>query len=562
MAEDCSSAHCGAQQGNVNQICKDEGWPVGHKVLVCDTSGYCCNCHCSCLEFGTPVYYGTGDRDFKAVEMYKKGEKVIATGADVTSWNEYTVEFSNGTDPGAVTPFLVRVKYDLNGEEGSMLVTEDNLFLMPNSKLKRADQLVAGVDKLVCSTGISDTAMVTKVERETGDKGVHHISTGTAKPQTMDGHLLNVQGIVVADYVLQLYQDELPQFMDDGSGDTKMGAVGSEGYDALHNAKTSMVRNEIELEQLVSSGVMKNFTYWPHTIFSTTLKSLPEAGDVSFVTDNQAQELEEFAPKNSYFDTAVIAEVEYLITIFEAFYPEIHFILDWPTEKPNAYSTVLGGDNIVVITGGLARIKEVGLQAMSVIMSHQVGRFYGGQPERPDGYSCTGTADYYGVRIVMRKLWYDDLYATMVFPGVDQIQAMFQYMSNGRTDVCTSPTLACRIQTLRAGATSPELPACAGGPSEEYLTVKSAESETAGQVTIKFNQSVDKTTAENVAHYELDPGTTIDSATVNTGDTSKVTLSASGMVSGDDYRVSVENVMSADKENMNPSKASVDFTAM
>ncbi|MBL6448468.1 hypothetical protein JMN32_19300 [Fulvivirga sp. 29W222] len=554
MAEDCSDFHCSKQQGNVNQICKDEGWPEGHKVLVC-TDGVCCNCHCSCLEFGTHIAYAS-DKD-KAVELFAVGEPVLATGPDVASWKELVVEFSGGTAGSSNSPFMVAVTYDDGGENKELVVTEDNLFLMPNGKMKRADELVPGKDKLVKASGISDTAEVTEIRRVSVSTGVHHISTGTEKPTTLDGHLLNVQGIVVGDYVVQLFQDELGQFMDDG----KIGAfkVGTREYDKEHALTTHTVKKTMALKDLLDKKVLESFDYWNHTLFSIALDPIP-TNDPSFLTEDQAKQMSQFAPKASYYDSAIIAEVEYLFTIYHAFYPEVHFILDWSNEKANAYSTTLGDQKVIIVTGGLARIEALKLQGLSIVLAHQLGRIYGGEPERQDGYSCMGQADYYGVRIVMRKVWYDDLYASMVFPGIEQVRESFQYISNGDTDVCISPTLDCRIVTLDAGATKPELPACAGGPSQEYLAVEGAVADNEGEVTITFNQKVNKATAENVEHYVCDPRVRIESATVTGRKGVDVVLKAN-FESGSDYRVTVSNVLSANGEPTNPNKSSAEFTA-
>ncbi len=42
----CAEAKCLDLRDKINQICRSNGWPPGHLVLVCDSSGNCCNCAC------------------------------------------------------------------------------------------------------------------------------------------------------------------------------------------------------------------------------------------------------------------------------------------------------------------------------------------------------------------------------------------------------------------------------------------------------------------------------------------------------------------------------------
>ena len=43
---DCSEKRCYESREIICQCCKKYSWPVGHLILVCDTSGNCCYCYC------------------------------------------------------------------------------------------------------------------------------------------------------------------------------------------------------------------------------------------------------------------------------------------------------------------------------------------------------------------------------------------------------------------------------------------------------------------------------------------------------------------------------------
>lgn len=553
MAEDCTDFHCSNQQGNVNQICKDEGWPEGHKVLVCDTTGYCCNCHCSCLEYGTPV--AIAPDKWKAVEMIQVKEKVQAAGTDL-KWTEAVVEFSGGTAGKSDSPFMISVKYEENGEVRELVVTQDNLFLMPDKKLMRADDLFPGRDNLVLADG--STAPVTEVKFVSVEAGVHHISTGVEKPKTLENHLLNVQNVVVADYVVQLFQNELPQYMSDPF--KSLPKLGSKAYSELGGTYVSPSNKISSLKSFIKSGKQKKFSYWKNTLYSSSIE-IPD-GSSSFVSAKEAEEVSDFVPKHPFGDTSIIANVEYLFAIYKAFYPDVNFLLDWASEGGNAFATRLDGQNYVIMQGGLARCTPLELGGLAVIIAHELGHLYGGDPKGPDGYSCETQSDFYGVRIVMRKAWYDSLYSTMVFPGIDQITELFSYLTDSEVSVegCINVTLDCRIETLLAGATSAYLPACAGGPAADSLTVIGADSTTAGEFNVHFNQPVDSETAEDIRHYAMKPFVKLESARVNDPNQAIVTIKAK-VTSGNEYRVTVSNVIANNGEPIDPEKASADFEA-
>jgi hypothetical protein len=44
---DCTPGRCAEVAREIQNICKANKWPPGHKVLVCSPdTGECCNCHC------------------------------------------------------------------------------------------------------------------------------------------------------------------------------------------------------------------------------------------------------------------------------------------------------------------------------------------------------------------------------------------------------------------------------------------------------------------------------------------------------------------------------------
>src|SRR5262245_35140321 len=118
----CDSAHCSGADAEINEICKQEGWAVGHPVLTRDSRGACV-CTCSCLAFGTPVEDGSGEA--KAIESYVVGDEVMTAGADL-AWTPRPVVYSGGTPGASLQKFAVLVTY----LDTAIVVTSDHLFLL------------------------------------------------------------------------------------------------------------------------------------------------------------------------------------------------------------------------------------------------------------------------------------------------------------------------------------------------------------------------------------------------------------------------------------------------
>ena len=161
-----------------------------------------CFCCCSCLAFGTPIKTPEG---VKAIELFNIGDSVAVGSWDKSKlgWADGSVQFSSGTDPGSLnTMIFIGI-----GEGRQIIATPDNLFLMSNGKLKRADRLVPNRDQIL--TAENSALGVTAVVSGQWTKGLHHIATGLEFTGSLDGHLINANGIVSGDYCLQINQHEL-----------------------------------------------------------------------------------------------------------------------------------------------------------------------------------------------------------------------------------------------------------------------------------------------------------------------------------------------------------------
>lgn len=159
---------------------------------------HCCD-HCSCLAVDTLIQ--VNQRQAKAIQDFDEGDNVLAAGLDL-KWSSKPVFYSRASNDKNIP--AVFVEYSLNSQNLQLIVSPNHLFLMPDKSLKAANQL-NNKDKLVSHSG--KQIDILSVNSAPFSGGMHNIAT--APPGEPDdnpeGHLLVANGIVCADYALQLH---------------------------------------------------------------------------------------------------------------------------------------------------------------------------------------------------------------------------------------------------------------------------------------------------------------------------------------------------------------------
>jgi hypothetical protein len=458
MARNCSAAHCSGADAELNEICKSEGWAVSHPVLTRDESGPC-QCHCSCLALGTPVAIAQGQ--FKPIQDFKVGDKVLATGINL-QWVEKEVAFSNGTTGASVQPHSVFIEYG----NSSLIVTADHLFLMPDKKLKRADRLTIN-DKLMASNG--GELEIKSVSMGTYYGGFHHIATTTEKPNdNLDGHLLDTNGIISADYAVQLYQNQREldsKLLVDGHNDLPV--VGSPEY----ISKNGVLQEPKEGQKLAFGAFSHHSPPSDKNIkafvpMSKARVNIPKDA-ASFISKEQADTLQKY-PKRPLISESAHAWADYLVTQFKAFYPAVIYEIDWYNDEVNAYAwrdeQKVGH---VALLGGLIRFPAIEIEGLALVLAHELSHLYGGPPYYPGtDLSCEGQADFYGARNIMRVVWFGEYYCAVMDKSIKQLKEFFglpEFLPKaGAAAGCSHPPGPCRIETYNAGYDLKPKPACAG----------------------------------------------------------------------------------------------------
>lgn len=434
-----------------------------------------CYCCCSCFANGTLIAIPDG---FKVIEQFNPGDQVLT--ADVQAngdgvrlnWSTATVSYSNGTGPDGYQPSMVYVRH---GGVGTIIVTTDHLFLMPNGKLKRANRLVPGVDFLVSAEGVP--VEINEVSLGEYRGGVHHIATDKEFTGDISGHLLVSEGVVSGDFNLQIHATDLKEshFIEDHDD---LPIIGSTAYEQAYihlvndNYRSYQAVDNADNTLQVVPKVQKFYVHGQHTM------DIPVAV-AKYFSDEQAEDIGNNAAKYEFADVGIgISTVQYAIKLFQGFYPNITFYHDIGKLETNAYAFTQYGKQFVVITGGLTRIKGLGLEGLSMIMSHLVARLQNSAPQDGNGFTTVAMADYYSTGI-LRNVYFGNMYTEMYDSGVEQIA---EYLFNNIEEANDKyegdpyePARELRMDSLDAGNTMHFPPEGTGGPVQYGLKVTGAQ---------------------------------------------------------------------------------------
>jgi hypothetical protein len=532
---------CGEIQTEISELCKQHSYGPEVPVIQNSPNGKC-YCCCSCFAYRTPIQVGAyADEIYKFVENIKPGEEVLTTDPTVSKWGHSKVTEIGGIAPEIDMDFMFYISFSFeDGEQSSIIVTADHLFLLPNGKLRSAKNLRAG-DQIRQADG--GTASVKVTSHGSWSGGVRSLSLGTyQKGDPLDGHLLNSNGVITADLSVQsiYYQTQL----DDLADEISRAPVGSPQFFAEADTTTyTEFLNTPEMWPL-------NFTPTPQELIKIPLSAK------GYLTPDQARDVGKNMPVQDPSNSYPIVRAQYVFSIARAYYPGIIYLIDWNNDLPNAWYFTQSKQNFVIVSGGLARLPTMDTAGLSLILSNLIARHLGAK--------CSGSADYTGSFDVMRQMWLDDLYIDMLNSGLDQVRGVFDLINpknreEDPNDICAQPSTQCRIDTILSGSMSRGEPDCAIPPPPFILA--GAESAAANEVTLTFSKKVDPVTVRNRKNYSFTPAAKVKRARTDAGDQSKVTLTVSGLTCGDRYTVKVKDVLDERGQSLSTEHNSAQFLA-
>jgi hypothetical protein len=521
-------------------------------------NGQLCYCCCSCFAYNTPIEMSPNEyvvvQDIVAeVDEILAGSYATLSGAP--TWQPRVVDYSGGISAGPGESelqfdYMYYITYQV--EDGSqppqfMITTVDHLFLRPDGRVTPV-QYLAPDDKIVNAHGGFSAVRFVVPARYRG--GLHHLSFNGFDNQTLDQHLISANGVVTADYSVQLAYSS-------GELNPKLLDVPPQA-----DARASERAYQARYTNAESLAFIADKSAWPKgmtPVASEPMINVPLYAK-SFVTAAQAADIQAKAPILAFDNTVNVTSAMWLYNIYGAFFPGPIYLVDWQNDLPNGYTWEVNRQRFILLTGGLLRIQRFNQEGLAMVLAHLVAV--------ADGAACVGPADYDAVFARLRTVWRNAYYFTTFTAGFDQVKKLFSYVTpeNSRADpadICAQPSLDCRVLTMEAAASMLPLPPCAN-PDIYFGVVGAAAGRNIRYVSVRFNLAVNRETAESTDNYTITggigtEGVTIKAAEVSRAVPSTVRLTVRGLAPTTDYVVTVASVLSDAETPINPNHASADF---
>lgn len=534
----CDVDACAKAQGGVDRRCHTMKWPAGTPFGIYLPDGSLCFCCCSCLAYDTPIETTPGK--FKAVQDFIPNDEVRACGLDL-QWKPARIDWSSGLERLDGKTMMILVRYQTPAGIQSIIATDDHVFLTYDKKLVTAG-VIHPNDKLMGANGQACNVIEAhSVTNYTG--GVHSISTGPYAGN-VTGHLLNANGIVVADQTIKvaLFANQIAANLLVPDLDQRP-RVGSDEYLASVPAS--------------AKALLEAPDDWPAGVSLVVKQSLinpPPKAD-TFFTPDQARLLQAVkTPRRDFDSNAAIQQMGYVFAQFKAFYPDVLFVLDWGNDVPNAYAFRNYGETYIVLNGGLARIFLLSNTGIAFVLSHLLARLGLDATSGGQGTSCVGVADYEAFGNCFMQVYNPMQFPTLVPEAYKQMQALFTLIKDDKPqplDPCKNPGLDCRLIAIWAGATLDPLPPCADPEAEGFQLLSAIV--VGGGIDVTFNKPVDAASAGTPGNYTLDPDAEITAAEVDAVDPAQVHLKVD-VARLIIYVLTVENVTSNADVPLEPGK--------
>jgi hypothetical protein len=502
-----------------------------------------CWCCCSCFAEDTQLEVTSGKFDF--IPHIIGGQQILAAGVDLR-WKPTTVAFRTGDADSAVIPGLYYVEYKMPGETvpRHLLVTPDHLFLMSQTKtLKKVQFLIPG-DKLATADGGSAVVQfAVSGEHFTTIQSIE--MDGPVDPRTLDGHLLNCNGVVTADYAVQVIYE---------MGSPAMALLAVRADQEVHEVGSEEYRRQFRSsdEELFVQSPAR----WPRGFVPHNSQTIPvPLAAFGYLTADQAKAVGD----NGKFNPPTIMvgrdDLLYLFKQSRLLFPDVVCLLDWPNAVPNAYAWQANGQKFLLVTGGLVRLQGFFLQGLALVL--------GTLQASGQRNACVCVWDYQATFSILRDALPSTSSVRLIAEGIKQVEQLFALAGDGSQgdDACAAPSLACRLESYRAGLSFLDVPECAGAWPKHLQAMSAYASIDNASIVVRFNDRLDAATAGDTGKYVLSPAAQVTAATVSSANATEVMLSVNGLTGGGAYYVLVfGNLVSAHGAPLDPGQTPLVFT--
>jgi hypothetical protein len=481
----CPNNYCGNNKNQIDGDCHDLDYQAGNKIIIQKDGMPRCWCVCSCLAVDTPISTPTGT--IKVQDVVANKTEVLAAGRNM-KFTPYLVTQASRSAPG-ITEHTIYLHYRLSdGAMHELVVSRDHVFLLSTGELTRADRLSIN-DQLMDRN--AKPVQLLEVLWGSYDGIFYEFATKMEPPDPeLTGHLILTNGVISGDFAVQAFVNlASPTHVAQPAAHTPLRlvnvtnrpVVGSREWRAA-NSKPAPVAHTAALASAAAKPVKVN----TGNFVSAALKKIvvpPHAS--SFLPPLQAAFLEEFAPKRDYNDPYYEQMGTYIEKFFSGWYPDVTYQVDWYSDEVNAHSWVSQGKKNVLLIGGLCRIVGFDFEGICLAIAHELGHFYGHCVDPKSGVTCEGEADYWGAKIILRKVWFGEFYPDNTTKAISQLTTLFNYLHLAgsaqrppamETDKLGNkyPPNQCRIDTFKAAMALDLKPACAACPGEIATSDKAA----------------------------------------------------------------------------------------
>lgn len=419
--------------------CGTLGVPTNTPILTKDpnfggtgVAGYC-YCCCSCFTLGVPIEVPAPANQFQLIENLQQGDDVLATGFDL-QWQPAKVFHQSGPLNKRIIPGLWHVRYRLPGERETrdLIVTPDHLFLLHEQRKLKAVQFITPNDGLTAKNGgRADVVFVVRCENV--DTAVHSLlMEGDFDGNDPTGHLVNANGVVTADYVVQTYYERARQ-----------------PSSTFGTTETDLIAGTPEYARQYPSAVLQDYlndpSQWPKGVLpvvpSETISPPPEA--FSYLTAGQAGDLIKSARFLDNWNTSSQVTLNRLFKEHRAYFPETICLLDRDNLTPNVYAWSRAGQKIVLFTGAFARIQGLFRESYSLVLAVMQAHL--------NGTTSVANADCEAVAYLLREKYDGPQYASLMTAALEQLNGLFATFSpetrGGGTDKgATLPSTDIRLR--------------------------------------------------------------------------------------------------------------------
>ncbi|MBB5940380.1 hypothetical protein [Streptomyces zagrosensis] len=518
------------------------------------SSCYCC---CACMAYGTSVGVPGGHR---SIESIASGDYVLAgkltqgNGSAALSWEPVLVGFSDGTAMEGSSHTVYLSYGPPEGLGGELICSLDQVVMLANGGLVRASQLHVG-DELVDQSGRAVPLRSVAIGEYRG--GVHHI--GTVVPAGgVDGHLLVAGGVVVGDYYLQLTFDSV-------AGENKVHDAEQRPHiwSDEYRRQAGVQPTRTALVFGASTGPLPERVVLPtgtFTVFSDT-RDYCDGAVAAFLTPAQSADIRKRGKQTSFENPIPKALVDIVLRHLRGFFPDVDFELDWVNPEPNVYSSYRDGRKRVVVTGGLARTRELDFEGLTMAAAHGVHRFSEGE-QRGHSFRGAGAADYDAFVGTSRWIWWGKQWIKMVYEAQVQWEKLFGLITseNAGADPDNQiyrPAISCRVECIEA--LNKDLPECAGGPPPLRIALEEARATEEG-VALVVNLAPTEETAAVTENYIIHPHVEVRFAERDPDRAHRILLTTAQSLGVGDHTVTIRNLISDLDTGVDPDRATVQVT--